>query len=267
MTKNIFTSAMSFTYLFLLTLNTFANDNIQPITNKNLVLIDPGHGGEDFGGVVAGLSEEFVVYDISLKLQQELLALNIPSEITRKKNQTIPLADRVQQAIKRNPDVFISIHANINSNTNIRGAEFYIEPSNALLGHTDFLTFLSADTDLKKLSAEEHPRFYYPNVKKLGLRSPSNIVVLDMLRMKTRRQSLDLAEDLKTHWSGKAEIREGHFHLIRQLPIPSSLIEVGYLSHPGDFKTLNSNQKRQELAKNLALGLKQYFDNKNQELN
>lgn len=229
---------------------------------KTAVLIDPGHGGSDYGGISAGLSEEFVVFDISHRLHEELKKLDISSKLSRDKKQTLSLEDRVQMAINEQPGLFISIHANIHSDPNIQGAEFYIEPSNALIGHTDFLTFLSADADLKSLSPTEHPRFYYPNVKKLGLRSPSNIIILDMLRMKTRRQSLDIAENLKKAWlPTKSEIREGHFFVLRQLPIPSVLVELGYLSNPDDFKTLNSSHKRQELAKKIALGLKQYFEN------
>jgi N-acetylmuramoyl-L-alanine amidase len=231
--------------------------------DKLQVLIDPGHGGEDYGGVSSRLSEEFVVFDVSKKLMNELNKLNISSAITRTKNQTLSLQERVQMAIAKQPLVFISIHANIHADPQIRGAEFYIEPSNALLGHTDFLTFLSADADLKALSPTEHPRFYYPNVKKLGIRSPANIIILDMLRMKTRRQSLDLAENLKQFWSSKkSEIREGQFYILKQLPIASSLVELGYLSNPEDFRILNSAEKRQQLAKNLALGLQQYFKDK-----
>lgn len=231
------------------------------------ILIDPGHGGEDFGGVSAGLSEEFVVFDVSEKLQKKLKELGFNSELLRTKNETLELPERVQLALKKQPDVYLSIHANIHSDPNIKGAEFYIEPSNAVLGHTDFLTFLTKDSELKSLSPIEHPRFYYPRVKKLQLKSPSNIIILDMLRMKTRRQSLNLAESLKKLWPTKSEIREGQFYVLKHLPITSVLVELGYLSNPNDFKMLNSSLKRQELANNLALGLKDYFDHKNNPTN
>lgn len=227
-----------------------------------MVLIDPGHGGADFGGISSGLAEEFVVFDVSQKLIKELKKLNIKSELTRGPKTNLSLEERVQLALKKSPDMFISIHANIHSNPKISGAEFYVEPSNALLGHTDFLSYLTQDLELKTLSPAEHPRFYYPNVRKLKLKSPTNIIVLDMLRMKTRKQSLILAENLKKKWPFKSEIREGHFFVIKQLPIPSTLVELGYLSNPEDFKLLNSSYKRQELANNLALGLKEYLLNK-----
>lgn len=224
------------------------------------VLIDPGHGGDDYGGVVSGLSEEFVVFEVSRFLKEELDKLGIKSELTGTKDQALSLPERVQMAIAKKPSIFVSIHANINSDPKIKGAEFYVEPSGGLLGHSDFLTFLSADSaDLSKLSPKNNSRFYYPNVKKLKLKSPVNIIVLDMLRMKTRRQSLSLAENLKKVWRDKSEIREGQFYLVKNLPIPSSLVELGYLSNARDFKILNSSNKRQVLAKKLALGLKQYF--------
>ncbi len=249
--------------LFVLTFCPWFSLKVWAQSEKKIqVLIDPGHGGEDFGGIASQLSEDFVVFDVSEKLSSELSKLKITNHLTRSKSQTLTLQERVQMAIAMQPLVFISIHANIHSNPRIKGTEFYIEPSNALLGHTDFLTFLSADADLKALSPIEHPRFYYPNVKKLGIRSPANIIILDMLRMKTRRQSLDLAESLKKNWPyKKSEIREGQFYVLKQLPIPSSLIELGYLSNEDDFKTLNSAEKRQQLAKNLALGLQLYFNN------
>ncbi len=256
-------------FIILVSLNFFLPMSMVLAQKSNLktkgpgtILIDPGHGGDDFGGIVSGLSEEFVVFDVCQKLIIELKKSDIKTELTRGPKQSLNLNDRVQLALLKQPDLFISIHANINSDPKIYGAEFYVEPSNALLGHTDFLTYLTKDLELKALSPAEHPRFYYPSVKKLKLKSPANIIILDMLRMKTRKQSLILAENLKKNWPTKSEIREGQFFVIKQLPIPSALIELGYLSNPADFKILNSSAKRQELANNLALGLKDYLLNK-----
>src|SRR3989304_745014 len=87
-----------------------------------LVVIDPGHGGEDSGAGGPGGTEE---KDITLSLAL-LLAARIEKQLgctvllTRDKDVFIPLDERTAFANRHGADIFISIHANaaLNSHAN-----------------------------------------------------------------------------------------------------------------------------------------------------
>lgn len=228
------------------------------------VLIDPGHGGIDKGGRTIGNTyEEPIVFDVAEKLHQELKTLGLSSQLIREPDEGLGLLERVQLALKVRPKIFVSLHANTHRNKKIRGAEFYIEPAESLLGHQDFLSFLSITNTSDNLShsvlQSYNTRFFYPELDKYPLDPHLKVILLDMIRMKTRGDSLNLAVTLKQHWQRPAQVREGNFYLLRSLPFPSVLVELGYISNEKDFKILNDEKSRQDLAKQLAQGLSKYL--------
>lgn len=230
------------------------------------VLIDPGHGGIDRGGTTIGNTyEEPIVFDVAQKLYLELLNRNIKAELIRESDQGLGLEERVQIALQKRPQIFLSLHANTHRNKRISGAEFYIEPSDSLLGHQDFLSFLSVTSQSTNMADSAlrsyNTRFFYPDMDQVEANKDLKVILLDMLRMKTRGESLALAVELKKNWKGPSQIREGNFYLLRSLPFTSVLVELGYISNEKDFKRLNDETQRFELAKQLAQGLSQYLSN------
>ena len=96
---------------------------------KKVVVIDPGHGDQDPGGIgVTGKREKDMVLSVSLKvaalLKQEP---NIDLIMTRTDDTFIPLDGRVKIAQDAKADVFLSIHGNAAS-SNAGGTEtFYAD--------------------------------------------------------------------------------------------------------------------------------------------
>ena len=78
---------------------------------RNVVVIDPGHGGYDYGLTSEGAKEK----DMDLSLAKDLL--NAFSKrgmvvfVTRKADQNSSLADRITLANSKRPALFMSIHA------------------------------------------------------------------------------------------------------------------------------------------------------------
>ena len=78
-----------------------------------LVIIDPGHGGDDEGCSRGDVKEKEINLEISLLLAAKLHEMGIDAVLTREDNETQPsLADRVTMAEEQNADLFISIHQN-----------------------------------------------------------------------------------------------------------------------------------------------------------
>ena len=75
------------------------------------VVIDPGHGGYDFGM----LTQDFKEKDFSLSMAKDLAAALVKKGIkvvlTRRADQSQPLAERISFANSKSPDLFLSIHA------------------------------------------------------------------------------------------------------------------------------------------------------------
>ena len=76
------------------------------------VVVDPGHGGCEYGAVAFGLREKDINLQISKILKKELKRKGAKVYITRNKDKQVPLYDRVDFARKKNADILLSIHQN-----------------------------------------------------------------------------------------------------------------------------------------------------------
>ncbi len=76
------------------------------------VIIDPGHGGSDFGAEFNGRNEKDDNLEIALKVSKELNNLGISNALTRKKDEYISLEERCKIANRRSAKLFVSLHRN-----------------------------------------------------------------------------------------------------------------------------------------------------------
>ena len=81
--------------------------------NKYLVVIDPGHGGQDPGAIgIGGIRETDVVLEVSKIVEKLLSEKGVKVSLTRGNEVDLDLSPRVSLANKINADIFVSIHAN-----------------------------------------------------------------------------------------------------------------------------------------------------------
>jgi len=91
-----------------------------------VVVIDPGHGGEDPGAVGNGLTEAAVVLDLAQRLEGRLSALGVTAVLTRGAGQNPSARERADLADAVHGDVFISLHCDATTNGEGQGvATFY----------------------------------------------------------------------------------------------------------------------------------------------
>jgi stage II sporulation protein D len=94
------------------------------LKNKKIV-IDPGHGGSDYGNKLETTYEKDVNLTIALELADKLRALGADAIMTRTNNIDIPTVDRVECINTSRPGFFISIHQNGFMLQGINGVEAY----------------------------------------------------------------------------------------------------------------------------------------------
>ena len=106
---------------------------------RQLVVIDPGHGGPDPGAIgIGGIHEAEIVLDISNQVSSILQQQGFSTILTRTGEYDFDLAPRVQIAESNRATVFVSIHANsINmGRPDVNGLETYYFDSGADLART-----------------------------------------------------------------------------------------------------------------------------------
>jgi N-acetylmuramoyl-L-alanine amidase len=80
---------------------------------RGVVIIDPGHGGNDPGAIgIGGLQEKNIILPIGQRVAQILQQNGLQVVMTRNSDFFVSLQGRVDMAERANADVFVSIHAN-----------------------------------------------------------------------------------------------------------------------------------------------------------
>jgi len=94
------------------------------------IIIDPGHGGQDNGAAWGSgldyLEEDDTNLDIAFYLQYELALLGHNAILTRNKDITVKLHERVHFSKIEGADLFISIHCDAFHNTTAKGMSAHV---------------------------------------------------------------------------------------------------------------------------------------------
>ena len=92
------------------------------------VVIDPGHGGSDPGGIPGQIvPEKTVALDTALRLQKLLQRTGLRTVMTRSTDIFVPLSVRSAIADAEHDAIFVSIHYNASPRRSAHGIETYSE--------------------------------------------------------------------------------------------------------------------------------------------
>lgn len=100
---------------------------------KKIIVIDAGHGGQDFGATKDELNEKNLTSEISKKIKEMHSDSDVEIHFIRTDDEFIALNDRTNLINNIKPDLVLSLHINNNKNTNACGFEVFISDK------TDFL--------------------------------------------------------------------------------------------------------------------------------
>jgi N-acetylmuramoyl-L-alanine amidase len=94
----------------------------------SMVVIDPGHGGSDPGGIRGQIvPEKTVTLDTALRLQKLLQRAGLRTVMTRSTDIFVPLSERSAIADAEHDAIFVSIHYNASPRRGAHGIETYSE--------------------------------------------------------------------------------------------------------------------------------------------
>lgn len=219
---------------------------------KNIV-IDPGHGGHDLGGVGNGLYEKDIVLDIAKRVANELKKMGFSITLTRTEDVFLSLKERTQIADNMRADLFISIHCNAVGNKkkiDMNGTEVY------------FLSVAKTDW-ARAVEATENSsiQFENGNIEEKGLK----YVLWDLAQNQFLEESQQLAIDIQESIINECKtkdrgVQQANFYVLRLNYMPAVLIETLFITNPEDAKKLKDKNFLDKLSKSIANGIKKYVD-------
>lgn len=216
-----------------------------------VIVLDPGHGGEDTGAKgPSGLEEKEITLSIAKKLAS-LLQEKLDARVlmTRTSDVFVPLEERTAFANANRADVFISIHANAALSRDARGTE------------TFFLSMDATDEDARRLAAFENSADSFAPVS-AGLAAGDDLrdILLDLANTRSHHESSRLAEVVHLSMLGKTGregrgVKQAPFTVLVGATMPAILVEVGFISNPSEEKWLSSKKYQETAASAIADGI------------
>src|ERR1700757_1673000 len=90
-----------------------------------VVVLDPGHGGQDSGAMCGGVLEKDLTLDVARRIDRLLNSEGIATLMTRVGDTYVSLADRAAFANRVRKCIFVSIHFNEDNKPVASGVETY----------------------------------------------------------------------------------------------------------------------------------------------
>ncbi|MBI3753190.1 MAG: N-acetylmuramoyl-L-alanine amidase [Deltaproteobacteria bacterium] len=221
-----------------------------------IIVIDPGHGGEDTGAIgPSGVKEKDINLEIAKKLEKLILQkMDVKVILTRTDDTFIPLEQRSAIANKSKADLFISIHANAAYRKGASGVETY------------FLSFDATDEDAKRAADFENAIVSISN-KKQDNKNADDLksILMDMAQTEFLNESSQLAEIIQenlcqTMRRKNRGIKQAPFIVLAGAAMPAVLVEVGFISNAKEEKRLALPQTQEIIAAAIFKGIIKFED-------
>lgn len=210
------------------------------------IVIDPGHGGKDPGAIGSKFREKNVVLSVALKLGK-MINDSLPElkvVYTREKDVFVPLDKRAETAVKCAADIFISIHANSSSNKSVYGAETF------LLGqHRSKENLEVAQKENSVITLEDD---YTKKYEGFDPSQPESIITFAGLQSDYINKSVDMAVMIQKGFAAEGRsdrgVKQAGFLVLREVPMPSVLVELGFISNRAEEAYMASADGSVKLA-------------------
>ncbi|MEI6737195.1 MAG: N-acetylmuramoyl-L-alanine amidase [Pseudomonadota bacterium] len=220
-----------------------------------IVVLDPGHGGEDPGAVGRkGTREKDIVLTISRQLKEKLDDdARFRIALTRDGDFFVPLHQRVQRARRLKADLFVSVHADAFIHPQANGSSvFALSERGATSTAAKWLANKENDADLIggiNLNTRD------AGLARILLDLSQTAQINDSLKI-GRYVLAQLGEVNRLH---KPQVEQAGFAVLKAPDIPSILIETAFISNPEEERKLRDLVYQAKMADAIAYGIRTYF--------
>jgi N-acetylmuramoyl-L-alanine amidase len=217
------------------------------------VVIDPGHGGKDYGapGYLKGVHEKTVSLQIARKLAKKIKAeLGLEVILTRNQDRFLTLEERTAFANTKSADLFISIHTNASRDRRAYGIETY------------FLN-LATDEEAIRVAAMENATSTknISDLQKILYDLMQNAKINESSRLAAYVQSSTIRHLKNKRYSRikSKGVKQAPFYVLLGAQMPSILIETSFISNARECKRLVSPKFQERLAEGIVEGIRRYI--------
>jgi len=193
-----------------------------PAARVHTIVIDPGHGGRDPGARGAIIAEKDLTLQLALQLRDLLQQHGYRVFLTRSNDRTLSLSERVDIARQRQPDLFISIHANATTSASVAGVETFIFPPHG--------------------TEATH-----------GGKQHAEVMAVNSFDRQNTRLAFEIQRSVIAQ-TGSVDrgVKHANFLVLREAPCPAVLLEVGFLSNAAEERRLVNAAYQQRLVRAIA---------------
>lgn len=187
------------------------------------VVIDPGHGGFDPGAKSpGGVLEKNINLDVALRLKKYLSQVGVNCIMVRETDRDYADYRGTVSGTMKQRDLAYRIHL-----ANQCGANLFLS-----------------------IHANSFPQTYYRGAQTFF--NPENPV--------SRKLAFCLQRQLVTRLGpNQRKIRPGDFRVLKETKMPGAIVEIGFLSNPGETALLADPDYREKLAQAIYCGILDYF--------
>jgi len=228
---------------------------IPKLTQKKIIVIDPGHGGDDPGAVgKRGTYEKNIVLVISREIKKAVNKIpGYRAVLTRDGDYYVSFDKRMQIAKNLRASIFISVHADAARNRNARGSSVYCLSTGA------------ASSEAAKLIANnENLSDIIGGVPSGEGKNESDQIILNMFQTNTINLSKTYASTLINQLDSvnrlkHKKVQEAPFRVLKLPDIPAVLIETAYISNIQEERLLKTDGFQKKLAGAVASSVTEYL--------
>jgi len=226
-----------------------------PSRKKRVIVLDPGHGGEDPGAVgKRGTYEKNVVLAISREIKKSIDKMpGYRAILTRDGDYYVSFSNRLNVARKASASLFISVHADAARNRQAKGSSVYC------------LSMGAASNEAAKLLANnENLSDIIGGVPNGEGNNQSDEIILNMFQTNTINLSKTYAADLIDQ-IGRVQclkypiFHEAPFRVLKLLDAPAVLLETAFISNVQEERLLKTGSFRKKIASAVASSVANYF--------
>jgi N-acetylmuramoyl-L-alanine amidase len=169
--------------------------------------------------------------------------------LTRDDDFFIPLGKRPRLAREMGADIFISLHADTYKDSKISGASFYVMSWNGATSQlAKFVAAHSNSADSQSSGLEPWNEKLANQIGKLAMQSSidDSRKLADFMQKGLKKTGIKLQHN---------HVQAANFVVLKNIDMPSVLVEMGFISNPQQDKLLQDTQYQQKMAASITKGL------------
>ncbi|QIB27109.1 N-acetylmuramoyl-L-alanine amidase CwlD [Caloranaerobacter azorensis] len=211
--------------IYYLNTNNFVTTSLYLPINNKVIIIDPGHGGIDPGAVgKLGKKEDDINLEIALKLRRLIEQTGGIAILTREEDKGLYTEKSKTYRQKKNED--------------LRNRKIFVNESE---GDIFISIHLNSFPQSKYYGAQTFYKKGCEDSKKLAE------ILQEELRNVLDKNNKRVPQD------------RNNIYLIREVNIPSVLIECGFISNPNEERLLSDSKYQEKIAWAIYIGIMRYF--------